>query len=157
MRKFFTFVGVVATVLTIATCSGFAYLTYQSKAMDQESRDYAKASVVAITSNWSPAVLLTQATPALISATNAQSLRTLFAKFDTLGPLVKVKSCTGTTTVSYNLGQKLRITSLYACEAQYRNAPATVRISLEKIDQAWRVNAFYVASPGPAPSIVRKI
>ena len=147
MRKFFYWFGALAAALTLLLIVGFCYLFYTSSRLDRESKDYADAASLAITSHWNPHELLSRASPNLRSSMTIKQASSVFEWFGVLGTPIQSQDCKGSAMLFASFGKPSSITAQYVCSTNYQQGAATIDIALVKMDERWMVSGFYVKSP----------
>jgi hypothetical protein len=147
MQKLFYWFGILAGSVTVAVVIGFGYLAYKGSALDKESKSYANAAVLAITSHWDAHALTNRASPSLTRSINAEQLSSMFDWFGVLGPLMANQDCVGGSSIAAFAGKPTSITARYTCNEKYQQGAATITVALVKIDNEWMVNGFNVSSP----------
>jgi hypothetical protein len=151
LRTVFFWFGALSAAAIVLVIAAIAYMAHIGAGLDRQSKDYATASVVAVTTHWSADALMQIATPALRNSTSSERMAALFGWFATLGPLAGDPACTGSSLVSAVIGQGTKTTANYVCRATYQHGEATIDIFLIKSNNAWRVNGFHVNSPVLVP------
>ena len=146
MRKVLYTLGAVFLALIIVVVGGVGYLAYVGNQLDREAKAYVDELVPAIVADWSADELMRRASPKLLQATKPDDIRTAFALFAKLGPLVQYKGSKGDANVFVSAGNGQTITAKYLAEATFKDGDASIDIELDKLDGAWKIRVFRVNS-----------
>jgi hypothetical protein len=144
MKKVLVIFGVLlfAVVVTV----GFLFVRWAAKKgrhLDQETRQYADASIVAVISNWNEQALLDRASVRLLDKIHEQNnLPQAFARWKNLGKLVKYEGSTGHPNMTVDRKHGIVLSALYLANAQFERGTATIRIVLIRERQGWRILSF---------------
>jgi len=146
MRKLLYILGAVFLALIIAVVGTVGHLAYIGNQLDQESKAYVDKAVPAIVADWSVEELTRRASPELLQSTKPDDLRSLFALFAKLGPLVQYGGSKGDAKIFASTGGGQSITAEYVALATFKNGRASIEIGLLKVDGIWKVQNFRVNS-----------
>lgn len=151
MRKFFTWLGVVAAVAFVAAAGGVAYVAHRGSALDAQAQAFAEVTVDAVAARWDPHELVIRADPTLLQTGTLEQLTAFFRTLAKLGPLTAGRECRGGASVFAFSGQPTRTTAHYKCSAHFRDGDAEINLDLIKHGDAWRITGFHVKGSGPRP------
>jgi hypothetical protein len=146
MRKVLYVLGAVFLTLLVGGGGGIGYLAYVGNQLDREAKAYVDAAVPAIAANWSADELMRRAGPKLLKI-KPDDVRTAFALFAKLGPLIQYKGSKGDATIFASVGGNGQsITAKYLAEATFKDGDASIDIELDKLEGAWKIRGFRVNS-----------
>ena len=138
------FGGVCAAVLLLLVIL-ISYIAYTGRGLDQESKTYADSAIVAITSQWNESALTDRASPQFMAAVkDPANLDRAFGPWRTLGPLKKYDGSKGDANM--NIGPRGKIiTAVYVARVEFDHNSARIKISLIKVDGAWKILGLNIA------------
>jgi hypothetical protein len=146
MRKLLYVLGAAFLALIVVVVSTVGYFAYVGNKLDQEAKRYVDDAVPAIVADWSVDELRRRASPELLQTTKPDDLRSLFALFAKLGPLVQYEGSKGDANLFVSAGSGQTITANYVARATFKNGGASIEIVLRKLDGTWKVQGFRVNS-----------
>src|SRR5208337_657619 len=118
MRRLLKTFGTVVVGLIVVVGAGIAYLAHVGADVDREAQAYVDTAVPAIVANWSVDEMRRQATPDMLQSVKPDDLRTLFALFGRLGPVVDYQgSKGGAWTIGTSTGQGKTVTAHVVAQA----------------------------------------
>ena len=144
MRKFLYILGALTLTMLVVIGVGVGVLFYSGSALDTESKAFVDSAVPAITANWSEDQLLDRSTPELRNSIKPGELKSLFAAFARIGPLVEYQGAMGEANMFYAVGAGSTVSASYVAKARFQNGDAIFRIALLKRDGHWLIQNFHV-------------
>lgn len=123
----------------------------KEKEIKAQTSAFVTETVTAISKDWNPDALARRAEPGLIKAMASQGegIEDLFNVYRKLGNLKDDPDCRLKDTSSFNGAAGSYTTVSYTCNAEYDNGPATLLITLRRVDtrKDWKVYYINVSSP----------
>jgi len=138
------FGGLCAAVflLLIILISIFAYA---GRGLDKESKTYADAAIVAVTSQWNEKDLTDRASPQFMAAVkDPADLDRVLGTWRLLGPLKKYDGSKGGAHLDFNWPRGKTITAVYVARAEFEHGIAMINISLIKFNGTWEILGFHI-------------
>ncbi|MEI9998629.1 MAG: hypothetical protein WDO13_05410 [Verrucomicrobiota bacterium] len=132
---------ILAGVLTLV---GFA--VFENWRLDKSSHRYVEGAIPPIVDHWSKDELEKRESPDFGQGTSDADLARLFAKFSRLGAVRGYHDAIGEASIRLTSGG-LRITAAYRMDAIFQNGPASILVSLVRINHQWAIAGFRVDSP----------
>jgi hypothetical protein len=140
--------GALFVVIVILVSSLLGYAAFQGRGMDRQSKAYADAAIVAVTSDWDLTQLEDRASPALMKILVNQNFgQKLFTAFMRLGKLTKYDGSKGQSSTTIGIGEPSSTTAAYTAHAEFANGQADIDINLVKTGDQWLIYGFHVDSP----------
>lgn len=139
-------IGIIVVLLIPVGIVGFSLLASFGAGLDKESKAYVDEIIPQIVTSWDADALLKNASPELIELINAspekeESLFSLLA--ERLGPMREYKEPRGEGGITIR-NLKRTTTGYYDIEAEFEKGSATIRVTLIKLDNNWRLASFVV-------------
>src|SRR5258706_6334820 len=154
MRKFLYILGALTLTMLVVIGVGVGVLFYNGSALDTESKAFVDSPVPAITANWSEEQLLDRSTPELRDSIKPGELKSLFAAFARIGPLVEYQGAMGEANMFYAVGAGSTVSASYVAKARFQNGDAIFRIALLKRNGHWLIQNFHVdTQPNSRPAL----
>jgi hypothetical protein len=120
-------------------------IAYTGRGLDKESKTYADAAIVAITSQWNEKDLTDRASPQFMATVkDPADLHLMMGVLRSLGPLKKYDGSKGEANIDLNWPRGRTITAIYVAQAEFDRGPAEIKISLVKLDGVWKIVGFNV-------------
>ena len=110
-----------------------------------ESKAYADAAIVAITSQWNEKDLTDRANPQFMAMVkDPADLDRVVGMLRSLGPLKKYDGSKGEAHIDLNWPRGKTITAVYVARAEFDRSSAQIKISLIRSDGTWKILGFHV-------------
>jgi hypothetical protein len=133
------FGGVCAAVFLLLVIL-ISILFYNGCGLDKESKTYADAALIAITSQWNEKDLTDRASPQLMATVkNPADLDRVVGMWRMLGPLKKYDGSKGDAHIEYFWPRGKTITAVYVARAEFDHGSAMIKLSLIKTDGVWKI------------------
>jgi hypothetical protein len=157
LKKVLMIFGGLCAVIFLLLVILIAFIAYTGRGLDQESKAYADAAVVAITSQWNEQDLTDRASSQFMAAVkNPADLDRVVGMWRMLGPLKKYDGSKGAAHIDVRYPQGKTITAAYVARVEFDHNSAQIKISLIKLGGAWKILGFYVAPDSfPNPQVVK--
>jgi hypothetical protein len=147
MRKLFTILGVIFATIVVIIIIAAAIFIPRTLKLDHEATAYIQDAVPKIVINWSSQELIDRATPELLAtAKENDQLDRLFVMFQQLGSLKHLDTPEGVVTSSAFTGEGAVTIGNYTAKAEFEKGPATIKIQLRRMNDAWKINGFRINS-----------
>src|SRR5580704_4212682 len=145
MKKILMIFGGLCAVILLLVIILIAVLAYTGRGLDQESKAYADAAVVAIASHWNENDFVQRASPQLMDKIkDAAGLHKLMASLRSLGPLRNYEGSKGESHIALIFPSGETVTAFYVAKVEFDSGPADIKLSLIKLDGVWKILGFYV-------------
>lgn len=120
--------------------------------LDREATEYIQSNVPKIVANWNPTNLMAQASSVLLTdlQTNQNTGR-MFEMFSELGSLKHLNTPEGKVFSGAYTGEGTYTIGNYDVKADFDKGPATIRIQLLRVGDAWKINGFRIYSDAFLP------
>jgi hypothetical protein len=144
-------VVLVVVFLAVAIPVGIGVRSVQNicregEALDKESKQFAEATVLAVTSTWEPKELEKRASAEFKSVTTPVKIKEIFGLYaKLLGKLKTHQAPNGEANISVINGRK-QISAKYYAQAEFDSGPANIEITMVKRDNAWWITGFNINS-----------
>ncbi|HEX4328265.1 MAG TPA: hypothetical protein VH105_15695 [Burkholderiales bacterium] len=135
----------IAQVVIIAVA--IATLSWSGRGMDQASKAYTDAAIVAIVSHWDAFELEKRASPEFKAILKPGDLDRLFTLFRKLGDLKNYKGSRGQANMNFDIKKGRIVSATYVAKADFEKGPAEILLVLIMHDGDWEVAGFRVNSP----------
>jgi hypothetical protein len=133
------FGGVCAAVFLFLVIL-ISLLFYSGRGLDEESKAYADAALIAITSQWNEKDLTDRASPQFMATVkNPADLDRVVGMWRMLGPLKKYDGSRGDAHIGYFWPQGKTITAVYVARAEFDHGSAMIKLTLIKTDGVWKI------------------
>ena len=144
--------GGVCAALFLLLVILISFIAYSARGLDKESKTYADAALIAITSQWNEKDLTDRASPQFMATVkNPADLDRVVGMWRMLGPLKKYDGSKGDAHIGYFWPGGKTITAVYVARAEFDRGSAMIKLSLIKTDGVWKILGLNV-SPGSFPS-----
>ncbi len=135
--------GGIFAVLTVVGVIGFWLLLGKGTTLDKESKAYIDKVTPIILANLNKETLFKYASEELKDAPFQDTMFALFAK---LGQFREYKGSNGQTDISGTTTEEKQITGLYHAQAEFESGPATIKLSIIKKGDNWKIIGFQISS-----------
>jgi len=123
-----------------------AFIAYTGRGLDKESKTYADAAIIAVTSQWNEKELTDRVSPQFMAAMrDPADVDRVVGMWRLLGPLKKYDGSKGDAHIELRGFRGKTITAVYVARAEFEHGSARIKISLIKSDGAWKILGFNVA------------
>jgi hypothetical protein len=145
LKKTLLRTGLICATALLSIVIFVSVVAYNGRRLDKESKRYADAAIVSITSHWNEKDLIVRASPQFLATMkDPAALQSLMGMLGSLGALKKYKGSRGEARIDFHGPHGYTITALYVAQADFSAGPAQITISLIKIDGVWKILGFYV-------------
>lgn len=137
--------GLICATALLSIVIFVSVVAYNGRRLDKESKHYADAAIIAITSHWNEKDVIVRASPQLLAMMHdPAALQSMMRTLGSLGTLKKYEGSKGEARIDFHGPHGYTITALYVARADFTGGPVHITISLIKIDGAWKILSFYV-------------
>jgi hypothetical protein len=154
MKKILMIAGGIFGFLIASVVVLIAVMAIKGRGMDRESKEYADNAIRAICSNWDQSELTERASPEMLSSIQQQrGAHGLFSQWGRLGALSSLEPLRGQANIQEFLGSGTTVTAVYVAGAKFVDGTASIKITLIKREDAWRILGLWVngnLAPGAA-------
>jgi hypothetical protein len=145
LKKTLLRTGIVCATALLSIIIFVSIIAYNGRRLDKESKRYADAAIIAITSHWNEKDLIVRASPQLLATMkDPAAVQSMMGFFGSFGALKKYDGSKGEARIDFHRPHGYTITALCVARADFSGGPAQIMISLIKIDGAWKILGFYV-------------
>jgi hypothetical protein len=146
LKKTLRRTGLVCATALLSIVIFVSVVAYNGRRLDRESKSYADAAIIAITSHWNEKDLIVRASPQFLATMKdpPAALQSLMGVLGSLGALKKYEGSKGEARIDFIGPHGYTLTALYVARADFSGGPAQITISLIKIDGTWKILGFYV-------------
>jgi hypothetical protein len=146
MKKTLMIIGGVFVVLILAGVVGFSILAVKGKALDEESKAYVDEVTPKILATLNQETLFQYASDELKNSASQEDFDKVFAWLGKLGKFIEYGESQGEANISVTTQHGKQITAYYEAQAQFENGPATVKVTLIKKGDGWKIIGFHINS-----------
>jgi hypothetical protein len=148
MKKFFIVLGVIFAVVIAVIGIVLAIFIPRALRLDREAKAYIQESVPNILVHWNSQELVDRATPKLLEEGKSRdNIDKIFVQFQKLGSFKSLGTLHGSVGTMAFSGEGVITVGNYTADADFEKGPATIKIQLQRTNDSWRINAFYINSP----------
>ena len=144
MKKALFILGFLFIIIIIAIVTGISYIAITGNKLDAESKIFVKKVMDTIVNDWSEKEFIKNVGPELANKVSKNSLRMTFGRFRALGKVQTYSEPKGESNMSIIIGKNKSITAFYIVETTFENALATIKITLKKYNNDWKIIGFHV-------------
>ena len=145
LKKTLRRAGLVFAIALLSIVIFVSIIEYNGRRLDKESKSYADAAIVAITSHWNEKDLIARASPQLLATMkDPAAVQSTMGMLGSLGALKKYKGSRGEARIDFGGPHGYTLTALYVARADFSAGPAQITIALIKVDGAWKILSFFV-------------
>jgi hypothetical protein len=145
LKKTLLRTGLVCSTTLLSIVIFVSVVAYNGRRLDKESKRYADAAIVAITSHWNEKDLIDRASPQFLATMkDPAALQLMMGALGSLGPLKKYDGSKGEARIDFHWRHGYTITALYVAQADFNAGPAQIAIFLIKKDGVWKILGFHV-------------
>jgi hypothetical protein len=126
-------------------------IAHAGRGLDKESKAYADAAILAVTSQWNEKDLTDRASPQFMATVkDPADLDHLMAMWRLLGPMKKYDGSKGDAHIDFNWPRGKTITAVYVARVEFEHSTAMINISLIKLNGRWEILGLHIfANPFP--------
>lgn len=144
--------GLAALLAAVCLGSIAVFLVIRARGEDVESKQVAIRVVTAVTRNWDPEPLRSNASREFKPVVSGPTIERAFKMFRQLGAVRSLGQPVGAARATAGIGSlQSGVTADYSFPAQFTNGEGTVRVTLVREDRQWRTTGFFVSSDAFLP------
>jgi hypothetical protein len=152
MKKLFNVLGIIFAVIIVVAIIAAAIFIPRTFKLQGAAITYIQDAVPKIVTNWNSQALVDRATPELMSASKSrEQVDRLFGMFRKLGSLKRLDKPVGTVTSTAFTGTGTATVGNFIIKGEFEKGPATIKIQLRRVNDAWKINGFRVDSNALLP------
>ncbi len=145
LKKTLLRTGLVCATALLSIVIFVSVVAYNGRRLDKESKRYADAAIIAITSHWNEKELIVRASPQLLATMkDPVAVQSTMGVLSLLGPLKKYEGSKGEARIDFHRPLGYTLTALYVAQAEFSGGPAQITILLIKVDGEWKILSFNV-------------
>jgi hypothetical protein len=145
LKKTLRRAGLVCAIALLSIVIFVSVVEYNGNRLDKESKSYADAAIIAITSHWNEKDLIVRASPQLLATMkDPAAVQSMMGMLGSLGALKKYEGSRGEARIDFHGPHGYTLTALYVARADFSGGPVQITIALIKIDGVWKILRFYV-------------
>ncbi len=147
MKKILMILGGSFIVLILIAITLVIFIASSGSDLDNDSRNYIDKVVPAICSEWNIDTLVYYSVPEMKEVSKKPGFDKLFLSFrEKLGQMLEYEDSKGESNVKYIVGEGKTISAYYESKIKCMNDSATIKVTLLKRDNDWRIYNFKVVS-----------
>ena len=145
LKKILRRIGLVCATALLSIVIFVSVVEYNGRRLDKESKSYADAAIIAITSHWNEKDLIDRASPQFLAMMkDPAALQSMMGFFESLGALKKYEGSKGEARIDFGGPHGYTLTALYVARADFSGGQAQITISLIKVNGVWKILGFWV-------------
>lgn len=153
MRKLLMGLGVAFALVLLLVAGGVAYVAIVGTRLDAEARAYSDRAIQEIAGHWSVDAMLRRESDELRRTVTPAQMRSVFAIFARLGPMVEYAGAKGGSATKVSAGAGKQITAVYTAHARFEHGAAQIEVVLHKEAGGWKIIGFHVNSAALMESV----